>query len=197
MKKALYIVFGISLVVTSCSQKFDMDINAVEPTKKRTAVRVIGPVIWSEDAPVIFYDGHFKFYHIDPRTNERFNNYNVEDFLLKKIQEKDRNIFIYSGWLRDTLVVYNDSIRYRNLYIFPLAKKFFLLKGKKIKILKYPYDVQQVVDAGFKNMYINDSLGIIIEKGASLSSGIVEYDEGLKELNLQIVKDTVFTKFEF
>jgi hypothetical protein len=45
------------------------------------------------------------------------------------------------------------------------------------------------------NRYVNDSLGIIFEREGR--GNFAEYDTILKELHKKLLRDTVFTKFEF
>ena len=98
----------------------------------------------------------------------------------------------------DTLEVYQDSVRYNSFGTKALGERIYSFKGKPIRIRKHLYsgrssEGRMVVN----NIFINDSLGLILNYGAGSHSMVLgEYNPQFNEIHEAIKRDTVFLEFE-
>lgn len=96
----------------------------------------------------------------------------IDTLPVKRIDYRYKKIFIYTdGRYADTLTVYKDSVSFSDAEYTLLESKTMLYNGKKIKVHKYQYyrlykHTFVTVDMDYlTNRYVNDSLGIVFEKG--------------------------------
>lgn len=105
-------------------------------------------------------------------------------------------IYKYEYYTRiDSLVISKDTIKMNNENLFLLDKKMILYRNQEIEIKKYQYTKDKL-----SNYFINDSLGIIVEYGATHPRGkiIRRYEQKkYKELCDEIMTDSVFFNLKF
>jgi hypothetical protein len=115
----------------------------------------------------------------------------------KKIIFTEKTVYVYNieKYNRvDSLVVFKDSVIMNNEKLLLLRKKGFDYKKKKMSIKKYQY-----LDRS-SNIFISDSLGIIMQHGQTHPYGTVrrEYNtENYRSLCNEIKNDSIFFNFEF
>lgn len=124
--------------------------------------------------------------------------FGTKSLYVKKLisPENATYIYKYEYYTRiDSLILLKDSVKLNNENLLLLNKKLIKFKGKEIEIKKYQYTLNHP-----SNYFINDSLGIIMEHGATHPSGTVirQYNpKKLKELCNKIISDSTFLSLQF
>ena len=134
--------------------------------------------------------------HLEEYCNQE-NKPNLYSLSTKKIIFPEKTVYVYyiEKYNRvDSLVIYKDSVIMNNEKLLLLRKKGIYYKKKKLNIEKYQY-----LDRS-SNIFISDSLGIILQHGQTHPYGTVrrEYNtENYRALCNEIKKDSIFFDFEF
>ncbi|SFQ74480.1 hypothetical protein [Flavobacterium akiainvivens] len=116
---------------------------------------------------------------------------------MKKIVKPNVSVYIYSNQKRiDSLIRYKDSLYiFNNSKLHFFKKKTYHEKGTIIEISKFQYvpidPMAQIAD-----LYINDSLGIIIYQAKSQWGAFREYDLRYSDLHKKMILDSAFFRFE-
>ncbi|NHM05153.1 hypothetical protein [Flavobacterium celericrescens] len=124
--------------------------------------------------------------------------FGTKSLYVKKISSPKKTTYVYryEYYSRiDSLVFFNDSVKMNNENLLLLDNKFIKFKGKEIEIKKYQYTLDHP-----SNYFIVDSIGIIMEYGATHPSGTVtrQYSpDKYKELCNKIISDSTFYSLKF
>lgn len=133
---------------------------------------------------------------IDEYSGEQY--FGTKSLYVKKLVYPKTTTYVYryEYYTRiDSLVFFKDSVKMNNENLLLLNKKLIKFKGKEIEIKKYQYTLDHP-----SNYFINDSLGLIMEHGATHPSGTVirKYNpKKNKELCNKIINDSTFFSLQF
>lgn len=179
MKISIYIIFAIAFILNSC-------INNQNEEKNKNGIE-LKPII-------LEYNSQLEEYH-----NE--NDFDIRPepkvIHIKKIISPEKTIYLYkyeSYVFVDSLFFFKDSIKMNNEKLVLMNKRLIAFKGKSLEVKKYQY-----LDRS-SNLFINDSLGLIMQKGQTHPYGTVVREYNTKEyrgLCNEIIKDSIFFSFEF
>ncbi len=123
---------------------------------------------------------------------------------VKKIFYPKKTVFIYNEINEsDTLTYHKDSLYILSAEKFyPLRERKFVVNNNEFYITKYYYEPRLTRPAstgvtGSYNIYLNDSLGIVLSQARSTYHAFREYNINYSELHKAIIRDTSFFEFEY
>jgi|GEM_PF-3858813 len=188
----LTLTFFMMLIFISCNTKND---------KRETSYK---KVIKNQKINTLRTKGTYTYYNdYNFRVKEGFSLYQKEgkrdSLYLEKDVSIEKTIFKY----RDNKSFINDSLMYcdheyalNSEKLKFLSKKTILYNQVKFTISKYLYSPE--AELFESNVFINDSLGIIMNNIHGKSSGLLLYKFGHQYIQLQdkIYNDTLFYKFQ-
>lgn len=125
-----------------------------------------------------------------------YHDYNYNEKIKLKVIYGDTTKFIYyyKNYMQytDTLIIYKpDSLKLRALLKF-ISKRTINFKGKPLLVKKYRQEKDPYI---YANVYINDSLGLILRRFLSHPSGedVILYNtDKFSELQNAVINDSVF-----
>lgn len=144
-----------------------------------------------------------RYYEDDLNHKGEFNiskEIKIDSLNVIKTQKQDTTIFKYkmaSNILKpDTLKIIKNQLFLNKKPLKIFGSKEFVYKSGKVKIFKCDYVINNNGFPVFYNIFINDSLGIIIRRGLRQRSFVYEYGPGLDELQKKIKNDSAFFAFQ-
>ncbi|MEL1244578.1 hypothetical protein AAEO56_09925 [Flavobacterium sp. DGU11] len=126
----------------------------------------------------------------------------LDTMSVKRIIYPHKTVFIYTNtYDSDTLTYYRDSTyTYSSKKFRLLGEKTFVFKGSKVKVLKFYSEpiYRRPITTGashIDNIYLNDSIGILLYQANSTWHAFREYDTRYSDLHKAMIRDTIFFEF--
>ncbi|KAF2519342.1 hypothetical protein E0W68_03035 [Flavobacterium salilacus subsp. salilacus] len=198
MKNRIFILFIIFIAIFSSCHKNEKKTESIDYKQLINKKEKLSKIFKEKPLSKTYINKFSILYYQEDKTNIS-GAYYVKEGRKDSLRIEKRNyntatVFIYNyfnGGI-DTLEIYKDSIKFNSATIEKKSSKKIHFSGTTFNINKFHYSNYLETS----NLYIEDSLGLILQRLISQKTAIIEYDHELGFIQKQIEQDSIFFKFE-